>query len=131
MSIADQFRGLPIEELIGGPLAAACKAQYDLASCMVTFNHEIGFKSEIDYTEKVRAMDYSIEEPQLTYEPRINAEQIEDISITRSVDKQATQLFLNDNIREYTFNFSKNSISDLRDFGAQYMDISSNATVWE
>ena len=31
-STADQFRGLPMGDLIGGPLAAACTAQVQLAS---------------------------------------------------------------------------------------------------
>ena len=63
MSIADQFRGLPIEELIGGPLAAACKAQYDLVNCMVTFIHEIGFKSEGDDQYVTKCLEFDLERP--------------------------------------------------------------------
>lgn len=46
--IADQFRGLPMEALIGGPLMAACKAQYHLATVMVEFIMAIGFTGKED-----------------------------------------------------------------------------------
>lgn len=62
MSIADNFRGLPIEELIGGPLTAACKAQYDLASCMVTFIHEIGFSGD-ENDRKTKCLEFDLERP--------------------------------------------------------------------
>lgn len=29
MADIDQFRGIPMEDLIGGPLAASCQAQYN------------------------------------------------------------------------------------------------------
>lgn len=63
MSIANQFRGLPIEELIGGPLSAACKAQYDLASCMVTFIHEIGFKEADSDQYVTKCLEFDLERP--------------------------------------------------------------------
>jgi hypothetical protein len=56
--IADNFRGLPMEALIGGPLAAACKAQYDLASCMLTFIKTIGFSDK-----KTRCLEFDLERP--------------------------------------------------------------------
>lgn len=62
MSLANNFRGLPIEELIGGPLTAACKAQYDLASCMVTFIHEIGFTDE-GSNVKTKCLEFDLERP--------------------------------------------------------------------
>ncbi len=43
MAITDEFRGLPMEELIGAPLTASCKAQYMLAENMIAFIKTIGF----------------------------------------------------------------------------------------
>jgi hypothetical protein len=42
--VGEQFSGLPMEDLIGAPLAASCVAQYNLARTMVGFINEIGFK---------------------------------------------------------------------------------------
>jgi hypothetical protein len=42
-STADQFRGLPMGDLIGGPLAAACTAQVQLASATADFIKQVGF----------------------------------------------------------------------------------------
>ena len=41
--IADQFRGLPMGDLIGGPLMAACDAQVRLANATASFIQQIGF----------------------------------------------------------------------------------------
>ncbi|WP_211830379.1 DUF2589 domain-containing protein [Kistimonas asteriae] len=60
--IANSLRGLPLEELIGGPLAASCKAQYDLASCMVNFIHEIGFSKDGD-ASKTKCLEFDLERP--------------------------------------------------------------------
>ncbi|KJZ04635.1 DUF2589 domain-containing protein [Pseudoalteromonas piscicida] len=58
MSVSDQFRGLPMEDLIGGPLAAACTAQYNLAQTMLSFIGSIGFKDN-----KTRTLDFDLERP--------------------------------------------------------------------
>ena len=42
-SMADQFRGLPMGDLIGGPLTAACDAQIRLANATADFIKVIGF----------------------------------------------------------------------------------------
>ena len=42
-SMADQFRGLPMGDLIGGPLTAACDAQIRLANATANFIKVIGF----------------------------------------------------------------------------------------
>jgi hypothetical protein len=42
-SMADQFRGLPMGDLIGGPLSAACDAQVRLANATANFIKVIGF----------------------------------------------------------------------------------------
>ena len=58
MPITDQMRGLPMEDLIGGPLMASCKAQYMLAQTMVTFINEIGFTDG-----KTQTLDFDLERP--------------------------------------------------------------------
>lgn len=42
-NVSDKFKGLPIKDLIGLPLAAACEAQVDLASAAFDFMMKIGF----------------------------------------------------------------------------------------
>lgn len=42
-SMGDQFRGLPMGDLIGGPLTAACDAQIRLANATADFIKVIGF----------------------------------------------------------------------------------------
>jgi hypothetical protein len=42
-STADQFRGLPMGDLIGGPLTAACDAQVRLAGATADFIKQVGF----------------------------------------------------------------------------------------
>ena len=44
--IANQFSGLPISELIGGPLMAACQAQSQLAHSTSNFIQTIGFEGD-------------------------------------------------------------------------------------
>lgn len=58
MANLDQFRGIPMEDLIGGPLAASCKAQYNLAATMLSFINAIGFSEG-----KTRTLDFDLERP--------------------------------------------------------------------
>jgi hypothetical protein len=43
--MADQFKGLPMEDLIGGPLKAACDSQIMLANATATFIKVVGFQA--------------------------------------------------------------------------------------
>jgi hypothetical protein len=43
VDMASQFRGLPMSDLIGGPLNAACDAQIRLASATADFIRQVGF----------------------------------------------------------------------------------------
>ena len=58
MPVTDELKGIPMSELIGGPLAAACVAQYNLATAMITFINEIGFKDS-----KTVTLDFDLERP--------------------------------------------------------------------
>jgi hypothetical protein len=44
INMGDQFKGLPMGDLIGGPLMAACDAQVRLANATATFIQQIGFR---------------------------------------------------------------------------------------
>jgi hypothetical protein len=46
--ISDQFQGLPMESLIGGPLTAACNAQVMLANSTATYINTVGFERSGD-----------------------------------------------------------------------------------
>ena len=48
VDMASQFKGLPMADLIGGPLRAACDAQIALANATATFIKVVGFKPPSD-----------------------------------------------------------------------------------
>lgn len=56
MNIGEEFKGLPIDELIGAPLMAAAAAQGKLALTTVEFIKEIGMEND-----KVRNVDFTYE----------------------------------------------------------------------
>lgn len=47
MALGDEFKGLPMESLIGGPLTAACDANLHLAKTTAEFINTVGFDDEI------------------------------------------------------------------------------------
>ncbi|MCG8577672.1 MAG: DUF2589 domain-containing protein [Flavobacteriales bacterium] len=69
-SIANQFKGLPMEVLIGGPLKAACDANVLMAKATANFINDVGFDTEIkevggekEITRHPRMVDFSYEKP--------------------------------------------------------------------
>jgi len=44
MTISEQFRGLPMGDLVGAPLMAACEAQVRLAQATADFINKVGFE---------------------------------------------------------------------------------------
>lgn len=46
VSMGDQFKGLPMADLIGGPLKAACDSQIMLAKATADFINTVGFQSD-------------------------------------------------------------------------------------
>lgn len=48
VNMSDQFKGLPMGDLIGGPLSAACEAQVKLAQATADFIKVIGFLPPAD-----------------------------------------------------------------------------------
>lgn len=68
MEIANQFKGLPMESLIGGPLKAACEANVLMAQATSKFINDVGFLPEKDEKGNVfpgapRMVDFSYEKP--------------------------------------------------------------------
>lgn len=62
-------------------------------------------------------MAYRKEELQHTLEQILDAEQVEAIGITRSVEESAIQLFLNDDAHDFAVRIIKEALADLRNFG--------------
>lgn len=48
VSMGDQFKGLPMADLIGGPLQAACDSQVKLAGATADFIAKVGFMPDSD-----------------------------------------------------------------------------------
>ena len=64
VNMSDQFGGLPMDQLIGGPLKAACSAQVLLAKASSDFIQEVGL--DTDATGKImsaRTVDFSFNKP--------------------------------------------------------------------
>ena len=60
VNMADQFKGLPIQTLIGEPLKAACDSQIMLANSTAKFIEDVGFYTDNGVT-KTRVADFSFE----------------------------------------------------------------------
>ena len=61
--IADQFKGLPMESLIGEPLMAAAKAQGQLANTTEKFIDDIGLEDAGGGKLKARTVDFGYDVP--------------------------------------------------------------------
>ncbi|HIV54722.1 MAG TPA: DUF2589 domain-containing protein [Candidatus Anaerobiospirillum stercoravium] len=58
--IANQFSGLPMADLIGGPLQAACDAQVSLANATADFIRQVGFNED---GSEVKMVSFSFARP--------------------------------------------------------------------
>ena len=64
MNIANQFKGLPMGDLIGGPLKAACEANVLMAQATSNFINDVGFiKDKEGKPTTPRMVDFSYEKP--------------------------------------------------------------------
>lgn len=59
MSVSDNFKGLPIAELVAAPLLAACDSQKKLAQSAFEFMTEIGYAEE----GKPRLLEFKLQRP--------------------------------------------------------------------
>ncbi len=77
--IGNEFSGLPIADLIGGPLKAACDAQVRLAKATADFITSVGFNPELDSSAKPtgklvpRQVDFSFWQPIPLNKPEVLA----------------------------------------------------------
>ena len=69
-----QFKGLPMEELIGGPLSAAAKAQTQLAGVTVDFINNVGLEGE-EGNKKARTVDFTYDRPITKQDGSVSQEQ--------------------------------------------------------
>ena len=60
--ITDQFKGLPMKDLIGGPLQAACEAQVLLAKATADFIQNVGLV-DVDGVSQARQVAFSFTRP--------------------------------------------------------------------
>lgn len=65
MTISDQFRGLPMGDLVGAPLMAACEAQVRLAQATSDFIKHVGFESGEDGKSTTRTSAFKFSRPVL------------------------------------------------------------------
>ena len=81
VKMQDQFRGLPMEDLIGGPLQAACDSQKMLAGSTIDFITAIGM-NPIDASDpakgyKTRQVAFSMNRPNRQDDGPITQEKVE------------------------------------------------------
>jgi len=63
VNMSDQFGGLPMDQLIGGPLTAACNAQTLLAKSSADFIKNVGMDDAGNGQMKARTVDFSFTKP--------------------------------------------------------------------
>jgi hypothetical protein len=64
IAMGDQFKGLPMGDLIGGPLTAACDAQVKLANATANFIKVVGFTPpDKDGNSQVRNVQFLFDRP--------------------------------------------------------------------
>jgi len=63
VKMSDQFGGLPMEQLIGGPLKAACNAQTLLAKASSDFIKDVGLNDDGKGNMAARTVDFSFNKP--------------------------------------------------------------------
>ena len=63
VNMSDQFGGLPMDQLIGGPLKAACSAQVLLAKASADFIKDVGLNDDGKGNLTARTVDFDFEKP--------------------------------------------------------------------
>ena len=63
VKMSDQFGGLPMDQLIGGPLKAACSAQTLLAKASSDFIKDVGLNDAGGGNMSARTVDFSFNKP--------------------------------------------------------------------
>ncbi len=77
VNMSEQFKGLPMSDLIGGPLVAACEAQVTLAKAAASFIDEVGMNTAADGSKTARTVDFSMNRPSTQQDGTIVQESVE------------------------------------------------------
>lgn len=104
-NVSSKFKGLPIKDLIGAPLKAACDAQVDLASSAYDFITRIGFNDAectetklvkfnltrpVETPDGIRKTELEVQAPFLGLVP-LPSLLIEDVDISFQMEVTATE----------------------------------------
>lgn len=63
VSMQDQFKGLPMADLIGGPLTAVCEANKNLALATADYIDKVGMDAQADGSRKARMVTFTAQKP--------------------------------------------------------------------
>ena len=63
VKMSDQFGGLPMDQLIGGPLKAACDSQVQLAKATADFIQNVGLEADQNGVLRTRTVDFVYNKP--------------------------------------------------------------------
>lgn len=76
VNMSQQFQGLPMGDLIGAPLAAACDAQIKLAQATSDFIKTVGFQSDADGNEETRTAAFRFKRPVINADGTTGEEEV-------------------------------------------------------
>src|ERR1700755_562333 len=77
VNMAQQFQGLPMGDLIGAPLGAACDAQVKLAQATADFIKTVGFQQSEDGTsEETRTAAFRFKRPVINADGTTGEEEV-------------------------------------------------------
>ncbi len=65
MALGQEFQGLPMSDLIGSPLTAACEANINLAKSTADFINTVGFNQD---GKTIRTAEFAFNRPVTTYD---------------------------------------------------------------
>jgi len=77
VNMSSQFSGLPMKDLIGGPLQAACDAQTLLANASANFIKDIGLEAGTDGSYAARTVDFGFTRPKQLPDGSVTQEKVD------------------------------------------------------
>ena len=77
VNMSSQFSGLPMKDLIGGPLQAACDAQTLLANASASFIKDIGLEEGSDGSYAARTVDFGFTRPKQLPDGSVTQEKVD------------------------------------------------------
>ena len=77
VKMSDQFGGLPMDQLIGGPLKAACNAQTLLAKASSDFIKDVGLNDDGKGNLSARTVDFGFNKPVQAADGTTTMEQVD------------------------------------------------------